>query len=122
VEDVINTLPKYPGLRGVLHSYSGSLQQAQRLIDLGFLMSFGGPVTYPKASRLRQLISELPLESIMLESDAPDQPDIEHQGQRNEPSYLPFIMQQISEIRGEPAEIIAARTSANTQRLFGLDS
>jgi TatD DNase family protein len=121
VEDVINTLKKHPGLRGVLHSYSGSLQQANRLIDMGFLVSFGGPVTYPKASRLHNLVAELPLESIMLESDAPDQPDIAHQGQRNEPSYLPLILQKISEIRDEPAELIAAQTTANAQQLFAIE-
>jgi TatD DNase family protein len=121
VEDVINSLHKYPGLRGVLHSYSGSLQQAKRLIDLGFLVSFGGPVTYPKASRLRQLVAELPLDCIMLESDAPDQPDIEHHHQRNEPSYLPLILQQMSAIREESAEIIAAQTTANAQQLFRIE-
>lgn len=121
VEDVINSLHKYPGLRGVLHSYSGSLQQANRLIDTGFLVSFGGPITYPKANRLRQLVAELPLDCIMLESDAPDQPDIEHYRQRNEPSYLPLILQQMSTIREESAEIIAAQTTANAQQLFGLD-
>jgi TatD DNase family protein len=120
VENVILALQKHPGLRGVLHSYSGSLQQANRLIELGFFLGFGGPVTYPKASRLQQIVMELPLESIMLESDAPDQPDFEHQGQRNEPSYLPLILQQISEIRNEPAEVIANRTTANAQQLFGI--
>jgi TatD DNase family protein len=121
VEDVIITLKKYPDLRGVLHSYSGSLQQANRLIEMGFLMSFGGPVTYPNARRLQQIVAELPLEQIMLESDSPDQPDIEHRGQRNEPSYLPLILQKISEIRDEPAELIAAQTTANALRLFGIE-
>ena len=121
VEDVIITLQKYPDLRGVLHSYSGSLQQANRLIEIGFIMSFGGPVTYPNASRLQQIVAELPLECIMLESDSPDQPDIEHRGQRNEPSYLPLILQKISEIRDEPAELIAAQTTANAQQLFGIE-
>jgi TatD DNase family protein len=88
---------------------------------MGFLMSFGGPVTYPNARRLQQIVAELPLEQIMLESDSPDQPDIEHRGQRNEPSYLPLILQKISEIRDEPVELIAAQTTANAQRLFGIE-
>jgi TatD DNase family protein len=121
VEQVINCLRNHSGLRGVLHSYSGSLQQAERLIEMGFLMSFGGPVTYPQANRLHQLVAELPLESIMLESDAPDQPDSQHQGQRNEPSYLPLILQQISEIRGQSSDIISAQTSANALKLFGIE-
>jgi TatD DNase family protein len=122
VEEIIISLDKFPELRGVLHSYSGSLQQANRLIEMGFIMSFGGPITNPRSSRLRQLVSELPLDSIMLESDSPDQPDIEHQGQRNEPSYLPLILQQMSEIREEPIEVIAAQTTANAQQLFGIES
>jgi TatD DNase family protein len=122
VEEVILSLQNYPGLRGAVHSYSGSLQQAMRLIEIGFLLSFGGPITYPKASRLHKLVAELPLEHIMLESDSPDQPDAKHQGQRNEPSYLPIILQQISEIRDEPAELIAAQTTVNAQQLFGIES
>jgi len=121
VEEVINILQNHSGLRGVLHSYSGSLQQAERLIEMGFLMSFGGPATYPNASRLHKLVAELPLESIMLESDSPDQPDDKHHGQRNEPSYLPLILQQVSEIRSQPAETISTQTSANAQKLFGIE-
>ncbi len=120
VEETINCLQQHPGLRGVLHSYSGSLQQAKRLMRMGFLMSFGGPITYPNATRLRQLVAELPLEYIMLESDAPDQPDSQHRGQRNEPSYLPLILQEMSELRNEPADHIAAQTRENAQRLFGI--
>lgn len=121
VEETINCLQKYPNLRGVLHSYSGSMQQAKRLIDMAFLISFGGPVTYPRSTRLHQLVAELPLECIMLESDAPDQPDSQHQGQRNEPSYLPLILQQISVIRSDTADSIAAQTSANALKLFGIE-
>jgi TatD DNase family protein len=122
VEEIIISLRNYPGIRGVLHSYSGSLQQSNQLIELGFLVSFGGPITYPNASRLHQLVAKLPLESIMLESDSPDQPDCEHQGQRNEPSYLPLILEKMSEIRDEPIEVIAAQTTANAQQLFGIDA
>lgn len=120
VEEVINTLRSYPGLRGVLHSYSGSEQQAQRLIELGFMMSFGGPLTYPNANRLRHLISRLPLDSIMLESDAPDQPDANNRGGRNEPALLGRVLNAVAEIRPESAEEIAAKTTANACRLFGL--
>ncbi len=118
VEEVINTIRRFPGSRGVLHSYSGSEQQAQRLIDLGFVMSFGGPVTYDRANKLRRLIQVLPLEAILLETDAPDQPDSLHRGERNEPAYLPTVLDTISQLRGEPFERIAEQTRANTRRLF----
>jgi TatD DNase family protein len=120
VEEVIQTLRRYPNVRGVLHSYSGSEEQALRLIELGFKMSFGGPVTFPRASRLRKLVSRLPLEAILLETDSPDQPDSSHRNQRNEPAYLPLILQEISSLRQEPPELVAETTSDNTRALFGI--
>jgi TatD DNase family protein len=120
VEEVINTIRRFPGSRGVLHSYSGSEQQARRLIDLGFMMSFGGPVTYERANKLRKLIQALPLEAILLETDAPDQPDSQHRGERNEPAYLAAVLHTISQLRREPIERIAEQTRENTRRLFRL--
>ncbi len=120
VEEVINTLRRFPGVRGVLHSYSGSEQQARRLIDLGFVLSFGGPITYERAKKLRRLIQVLPLNAILLETDAPDQPDSSHRGERNEPAYLPTILQTISELRNEPLERIEEQTRQNTRLLFGI--
>jgi TatD DNase family protein len=120
VEEVIQTLRRYPNVRGVLHSYSGSEEQALRLMELGFKMSFGGPVTFPRASRLRKLVSRLPLEAILLETDSPDQPDSSHRNQRNEPAYLPLILQEISSLRQEPPELVAETTSNNTKALFGI--
>jgi TatD DNase family protein len=120
VEEVIQALRRYPGVRGVLHSYSGSEEQAMRLIELGFKMSFGGPVTFPRATRLRKLVSRLPLEAILLETDSPDQPDSSHRNQRNEPAYLPLILQEISALREEPPELVAATTTRNTKALFGI--
>ncbi|MDJ0806728.1 MAG: TatD family hydrolase [Gammaproteobacteria bacterium] len=118
VEEVINTVRRYSGVRGVLHSYSGSEQQALRLIDLGFSMSFGGPITYERAKKLRRLIQVLPLQTILLETDAPDQPDSDHRGRRNEPAYLPTILHTISELRDEPTDLIEEQIRNNTRRLF----
>ena len=122
VEEVINTLRHYPGIRGVLHSFSGSEQQAHRLIEQGFLMSFGGPITYPRAKRLRQLVSNLPLEALMLETDSPDQPDAENRGKRNEPARLSLVLETISTLRQESPKKIAAVTTHNAQELFGLSA
>jgi TatD DNase family protein len=120
VEQVINCLHNRSGITGVLHSYSGSLQQAGQLVEMGFLLGFGGPLTYPNASRLPQLVAKLPLESILLESDAPDQPDSRHRSQRNEPAYLPIIQRRMGEIRGESPDIIATQTTKNAINLFGI--
>jgi len=120
VEEVINTLRRHPGVQGVLHSYSGSEQQAERLVDMGFCLSFGGPVTYERAKRLHRLVAVLPLSAILLETDAPDQPSASHRGERNEPAYLPEILETVSRLRGEAPETVAEQTRINTCRLFGL--
>jgi TatD DNase family protein len=120
VEEVINTLRRYPGVTGVLHSYAGSEQQAERLIDMGFHLSFGGPITYERAKRLQRLIAHLPLSAILLETDAPDQPVSRHRGERNEPAYLTEVLAAVSRLRDEPVETIAEQTRLNTCRLFNL--
>jgi len=121
LEDILNILRRYPHVRGVVHSFSGSEQQAHRLIGMGFLMSFGGPITYPGARRLRHLAAVLPLESIMIESDSPDQPDVDIRGQRNEPVRLQRILAELGALRKESVQDIAAVTRDNAIRLFGLE-
>lgn len=108
------------GLRGVVHSYAGSPEQAAQLWKLGFLVGLGGPVTYARARRLQRLVAALPIEQVLLETDAPDQPDAGIRGQRNEPARLPQVLQAIARLRGEAPEAIAQATTANAERLFGL--
>lgn len=117
---VLKEIRLRPGLTGVVHCYSGSLQQAKQLIDLGFYLGFGGPITYPRARKLRGLIVELPLESLLLETDAPDQPDMSNHGQRNEPALLPKIAECVAELRNCSVETVAEVTTHNCQRLFAL--
>lgn len=120
VEEVILAIRRVGGVRGVVHSFSGSPEQARQLWDLGFLIGLGGPVTYPRANRLRTLAASMPLEFLVLETDAPDQPDADHRGQRNEPCRLPAVARTIAELRGESVERVAEVTTANALRLFGL--
>ncbi len=124
VDDVLQALRGFNRrgavLSGVVHSFAGSLQQAEQLIDLGFYLSFGGPVTYPRAQRLRRLVQILPLSSLLLETDSPDQPLSTHRGERNEPSYLPEVLAAVAALREEDAQTIEAVTTANARRLFGL--
>jgi TatD DNase family protein len=120
VDLVTKALRRYPGVSGVVHSFSGSLQQARQLIDLGFKLGFGGPVTYPRARRLRQLVTELPLESIVLETDAPDQPGAGHRGERNEPAFLPEIAAEIATLRDMDPAHLAEATTINARQLFRL--
>lgn len=120
VEAVIVAVRKVGGLRGVVHSYAGSEEQARQLWDNGFMIGLGGPVTYERAQRLRRLAASMPLEHLLLETDAPDQPDAEHRGQRNEPARLARVCEVIAELRDQPYEEVARVTSDNATRLFGL--
>jgi TatD DNase family protein len=117
-EDVIGSIKHHPGLRGMIHSYSGSYEQALQLIDLGFYISFGGAITYDNARKLRATASSIPLDSILLETDAPDQPDANHFSQRNEPAYMVNVLKCLSELRDEPIEEIARQTTSNAKDLF----
>jgi len=119
VDEVTALLRRIGGLRGVVHSFSGSLQQAGILSEMGFLLGFGGPVTHARANRLRGIVASIPIERLLLETDAPDQPDAAIRGQRNEPSRLPAIAQTIAELRGVSLENLAERTAANAVALFG---
>lgn len=107
-------------LRGVVHSFSGSAEQAHTLRALGFMVGIGGPVTYARAQRLQRVVASLPLESLLLETDAPDQPDAAHRGERNEPAHLVEVLHAVAALRGEDPAHVAAVTRANACRLFAI--
>lgn len=124
VDQVIAAIRRIDGdtgrLRGVVHSFSGSEEQAKQLWKLGFMLGLGGPVTYERAQRLRRLVATMPLEFLLLETDAPDQPDAEIRGQRNEPARLPFVCETIAALRSIDRDEVAHTTSGNAARLFKL--
>jgi len=120
VDAVIAAVRRVGGIRGVVHSFSGSAQQAAQLWDLGFMIGLGGPVTYERANRLRALARTIPLEHLLLETDAPDQPDSSHRGQRNEPARMIHVLRAIAELRDMDPRDIANATTANAERLFQL--
>jgi TatD DNase family protein len=122
VDAVILAIRKVPRLRGVVHSFAGSAEQAQQLHKLDFLIGLGGPVTYHRAQRLRRLAAQLPLQQLLLETDAPDQPDACIRGQRNEPARLRSVLDTIAALRGQPATEIAEQTTRNARKLFGLQT
>lgn len=99
---------------GIAHAFNGSRQQAEEFIKLGFKLSFGGAMTYTRATRLRELAATLPPDSIVLETDAPDiPPDFLQRGQPNKPEYLPLIAQTLAELRGVALDEIARITTEN---------
>jgi TatD DNase family protein len=120
VDEVIASVRRVGKLRGVVHSFGGSAEQARQLHQLGFKLGFGGPITYERATRLRSLVAELPLEQLLLETDSPDQPLADHRGERNEPARLPQVLAAVARARGAAEEHIAEATCANARELFRL--
>lgn len=119
-EEVLKRLKETRVVGGTAHAFNGSLELAQRYIDLGFKLGFGGMVTYDKSTKLRELVKQLPLESIVLETDAPDMSPSDHHGERNSPEYLPEIAQVIAELRGIPIDEVARVTTENAKAVFNL--
>ena len=120
VDAVIASIRKAGALRGVVHSFSGSAEQAAQLHKLGFLLGVGGPVTYERANRLRGIVATMPLEQLLLETDRPDQPGAAHRGERNEPAHLTEVLDVVAQLRNMPREALADATAANATRLFDL--
>ncbi|WP_343649915.1 TatD family hydrolase [Stenotrophomonas sp.] len=120
VDAVIAAIRRIGGLRGVVHSYSGSPEQAVQLHKQGFLLGLGGPLTHERAQRLHRLVRDMPLEQLLLETDAPDQPDAGIRGQRNEPARLAVIARHVAALRGIAVEAVAQATADNARRLFNL--
>ena len=120
VEEVIQALKRAGGVAAVVHSYSGSIEQARQLAGLGVHISLGGPMTHPRAQRLHRLVAALPDWQLLLETDAPDQPDACCRGQRNEPARLAAIASCAAQLRQTTPAALASLTSANARRLFKL--
>jgi TatD DNase family protein len=106
------------GMGGIAHSFSGSRQQAEEFIKLGFKLGFGGAMTFTGSKRIRELASTLPLDAIVLETDAPDIPPVWRAGGRTEPADLVRIAETLAELRGLPLAEVAATTSANAHKVL----
>lgn len=120
LDEVTAAIRRVGKLRGVVHSFSGSVEQARILWNLGFRIGIGGPLTYPRARRLREIVASMPLEFLLLETDSPDQPLHGHQGARNEPAQLTEVCTCVAQLRGASADEIASTTTRNARMLFGL--
>lgn len=104
--------------RGVVHGFSGSYQQAKRFIELGYFIGVGGTITYPRANKTRETIRQLPLESLVLETDAPDMPLFGFQGEANRPEQVIAVCEALAELRGESVNKVMNATWNNSLRLF----
>jgi TatD DNase family protein len=103
---------------GVLHSFNGTIETARQALSLNFYIGITGPVTYPKAEKKREVVKNLPLDRILIETDSPFLTPVPHRGKRNEPAYVLHIADKIAEIHSKSPAEIAAQTTANAARLF----
>lgn len=116
-DDTISILREQPA-GGVMHCFTGGPAEAQAALDLGFYLSFGGIVTFPKAADVQQTAKEAPLERILIETDAPYLAPVPNRGKRNEPAFVVHTARKIAELRGQTLEEIARATTRNFERLF----
>ncbi len=107
--------------RGVLHCFSGNLALAQAVIELGFFIGVDGPITYRNARKLPDIVKALPLDRLLVETDAPFLTPHPHRGQRNEPAYVRLVAEKIADTKNLPLEEVAQATTANAKALFQLD-
>lgn len=107
-------------LRGIFHCFSGSLEQSIEAIHYGFSLGLGGVITF-KNNKMHEVLKNIDLQHLVLETDAPFLAPVPYRGKRNEPSYIPYIAQMIADIKNIPVEIVAEATTNNAKRIFSLD-
>ena len=118
---VTESQPEHSAYRGVIHCFSGDLALAQAAIELGFFIGVDGPITYQNARRLPAIVKALPLDRLLLETDAPFLTPHPHRGQRNEPAYVRLVAEEIADLKNLSLEEVAQTTTANAQALFQFD-
>jgi TatD DNase family protein len=108
------------GLGGILHCFTGSADHARRALDMGFMISFAGNITFPKAQPIREAAQLVPLDRMLIETDSPYLAPVPHRGQRNEPAFVKEVARQIAALRALSAEEVGSRTAQNFYKFFGL--
>ena len=108
------------GLGGILHCFTGSWTHAKRALDMSFMISFAGNVTFPKAQQIRDAAKKVPLDRMLIETDSPYLAPVPHRGKRNEPAFVKETARQIGELRGLSTEEIGRQTTKNFYRFFSL--
>jgi len=119
IDEAIAVVKQYPTLRGVFHCFSGNLEQAQQIRALNFMLGIGGVVTFKNAG-LDKVVTQLGLDGLILETDAPYLAPVPHRGKRNQPDYLPLVADKVAAVTGLPVEEVAKITTQNAITLFNL--
>lgn len=107
---------------GVMHCFSGSVETARECIAMNFMISLGGPVTFKNARLPKEVATEIPLEHLMIETDAPYLAPHPHRGKRNEPAFVPLVAEEIARLKGLTIEEIGQATTDNAKNFFGIDN
>ncbi|HZQ17944.1 MAG TPA: TatD family hydrolase [Terriglobales bacterium] len=111
---------KSAGLGGVLHCFNGTWGHAERALDMGFMISFAGNVTFPKAQQIRDTAHQVPLDRMLIETDSPFLAPVPNRGKRNEPAFVKEVARQVGELRGLSTEQVGDQTSGNFYRFFSI--
>ena len=120
MDEVISLLRKQALFGGVVHSFSGSQQQAQQLHGIGFKLGIAATLSFERAQKLRRVVAAMPDDALLIESDAPDQPGANHRGQLNEPGFIVEHLQIMAELRNCTVEELAATLNRNAESLFNI--
>ncbi len=118
-EDILMVLKEYPGIRGNVHFFAGTPDIAKRFLDIGFSLSFDGPITF--TDEYDEVIKMVPGDMLMAETDAPYAAPAPYRGKRNEPGYVTCIADRLAEVRGEEKEALREQLVQNAIRIFGLE-
>jgi TatD DNase family protein len=122
-DDCLTMLEQYwrpSALGGILHCFTGEWSHAKRALDFGFMISFAGNVTFPKAQQIREVAKQVPLDRMLIETDCPFLAPVPYRGKRNEPAFVKEVARQLADLRGLPIEEIAKQTTRNFYRFFSL--
>ena len=118
--DTLEMVREFPRVRGVFHCFAGSAEMARELIKMGWMLSFNGAVTFKNAKKAPEVIAAVPLEKLMIETDAPYLTPVPHRGERNDSSYVRLVAEKIAQIKGLTPEEVEKATWENGRRFFGI--
>ncbi len=118
--DTLEMVREFPRVRGVFHCFAGSAEMARELIKMGWMLSFNGAVTFKNVKKAPEVIAAVPLEKLMIETDAPYLTPVPHRGERNDSSYVRLVAEKIAQIKGLTPEEVEKATWENGRRFFGV--
>lgn len=120
IEDTVNILKEYPEVKGIFHCYPGSVETAKQLVDR-FYLGIGGVLTFKNAKKLVEVVENVPLDRIILETDCPYMAPTPFRGKRNEPIYVEYVAKKIAELKNIPYEEVVKVTNENTKKAYRID-